>query len=73
MKISLKKCACEGSQYHRIPRAFWMRLFPSRRLYKCSECTSSILARQVEMEALIWQITSEKFLTPSAAEKKPSP
>ncbi|MCJ0763419.1 hypothetical protein [Variovorax terrae] len=70
MSLSLNRCSCAGAEYARITRSAWMRLFPSRRLYQCSECHARIFGLKKEMDALNWAMTTAKFF---AAAAKPSP
>lgn len=38
-------CGCGLQHYHRVPRKWWMRLVPSRRLYRCDSCHALVFAR----------------------------
>lgn len=35
-------CECGTADLRRIPRAWWMRLFPARRRYQCGKCGHSL-------------------------------
>jgi len=36
--MKLIACTCPAKDYRRVPRKRWMRLFSSRRLYRCLAC-----------------------------------
>jgi hypothetical protein len=46
MKILFQKCDCDWKDLARVHRAWWMRLFPSRRLYFCAICKSEIFVNK---------------------------
>ena len=71
MKLLLKKCGCDYDGLVRAPRSGWMRLFPSRRLYFCRNCKSSIFANRLSIEGTPeWQATSMKLFFPKATDIK---
>ena len=50
MHLVLDKCDCDWNDLSRIPRNWWMRLFPSRRLYFCAGCKTRLFARRSTIE-----------------------
>ena len=52
MSLIFNLCRCEGSNFYRIPRSFWMRFFSARRLYQCSDCETRIFVTEKKMLAL---------------------
>jgi predicted SprT family Zn-dependent metalloprotease len=36
--LKFRQCACRRTNYLRVQRAWWMRIIPSRRLYRCQSC-----------------------------------
>ena len=66
MSLSFTPCSCQGGNHYRVPRSLWMQLFPTRRLYQCSECDQRILAVKKDMEAAKWAATTSAFTAPPA-------
>lgn len=40
--MRLKPCGCDASNYERLQRSWWMRLFESRRYYHCNRCKANM-------------------------------
>lgn len=36
-------CGCDVGHYQRLPRKWWMRLFPTRHRYRCRSCGARML------------------------------
>ncbi len=41
--MRLSTCGCRAEHYRRAPRAWWMKLLGSRRLYHCYACDAVLL------------------------------
>ncbi|AGU53321.1 hypothetical protein VAPA_2c07640 [Variovorax paradoxus B4] len=46
-------CPCGFGHLKRLQRRLWMRLFPSRRLYRCAQCGRLQLASRKAVEQAI--------------------
>jgi hypothetical protein len=56
-------CPCGFGHLKRLQRRLWMRLFPSRRLYRCAQCDRLQLApRRVVEQAIVTRLAEEAAL-----------
>ncbi len=44
--MQFKPCGCSVGGYERVARSWWMRLLPSRRLYRCDSCAAVMFIRK---------------------------
>jgi hypothetical protein len=51
--MKLSPCACGVQHYARVQRSGWMRLFDSRRLYFCQQCTTVAFLRRDEVDRML--------------------
>jgi hypothetical protein len=47
--MRLTACSCGAEHHERIPRSWWMRLFISRRHYRCNRCQATMFVPKVLM------------------------
>jgi hypothetical protein len=46
-KVVLLQCSCNRAKLWRKPRAWWMRLLPTLKLYWCERCGLRVLRKRI--------------------------
>jgi len=50
--VRLTPCDCGEIHYRLLPRHWWMRMFSSRRRYRCKTCGATMLLRRASSRRL---------------------
>jgi hypothetical protein len=72
--LRLTACACPAEHYRRVRRKRWMRLFPSRRLYRCLACDAALFIPLLQaIESPFGDTSPQRDRGGDAPGRRPSP